>query len=260
MIALLLQVGPGGIVAEPSIWNMVVYSDWFTKGILLILLAFSLISWAIILQKLIVFRRLRGKRRRFFEVFERRSSLAEAYQGALAIADNPLTEVFKAGTRELKHLSQRPAAEERAGGPLDFASGAGSVAPPARASTAITILEKESVHMALEREAAQRVEALEHGLPFLATTGSVAPFFGLLGTVWGVMDAFLNIGLRGTGNLNVVAPGIAEALITTIAGLAVAIPAVIAYNWSLSQIKEIADELGHFSSELINVIIRERRA
>jgi biopolymer transport protein TolQ len=256
MIALLAQVEPGGLVADPSIWNMVVYGSWFAKAILLILLGFSLISWAIILQKLIAFRRLRGKRRRFFDVFERRSSLAEAYQGALAIADNPLTEVFKAGTRELKLLSQRPASEERAGAPLEF--GAGSVAQVPRAG-AITILEKESIHMALEREAAQRVEALERGLPFLATTGSVAPFFGLLGTVWGVMDAFLNIGLRGTGNLNVVAPGIAEALITTVAGLAVAIPAVIAYNWFVSQIKEIADELGHFSSELINVIVRERR-
>lgn len=259
MIALLLQGEPGGLVADPSIWNMVAYGSWFAKTILLILLGFSLLSWAIILQKLIVFRRLRGKRRRFFDVFERRSSLAEAYQGALAIADSPLTEVFKAGTRELKHLSQRPVSEERAGGPLELATGAGSVAPPPRAATAITILEKESIHMALERESAQQVEALEKGLPFLATTGSVAPFFGLLGTVWGVMDAFLNIGLRGTGNMTYVAPGIAEALITTVAGLAVAIPAVIAYNWYLSQIKEIADELGHFSSELINVIIRERR-
>jgi biopolymer transport protein TolQ len=257
MIALVLQGPQGGLVTEPSIWNMVVYSDWFTKAILLILLGFSLGSWAIILQKWLVFRRLRGKRRRFFEVFERLSSQAEAYQGALAIADNPLTEVFKAGTRELKHLSQRPTTEERAGAPLDLAMG-GSVAP-ARAP-AITILEKESIHMALEREAAQRVEKLERGLPFLATTGSVAPFFGLLGTVWGVMDAFLNIGLRGTGNLSVVAPGIAEALITTVGGLAVAIPAVIAYNWFVNQIKEIADELGHFSSELINVIVRERRA
>jgi biopolymer transport protein TolQ len=258
MIALVLQGPQGGLVTEPSIWNMVVYSDWFTKAILLILLGFSLVSWAIILQKSLVLRRLRGKRRRFFEVFERRSSLAEAYQGALAIADNPLTEVFKAGTRELKHLSQRPTAEERAGGPLELAMG-GSAVAPARAP-AITILEKESIHMALEREAAQRVDKLERGLPFLATTGSVAPFFGLLGTVWGVMDAFLNIGLRGTGNLSVVAPGIAEALVTTIAGLAVAIPAVIAYNWFVNQIKEIADELGHFSSELINVIVRERRA
>jgi biopolymer transport protein TolQ len=259
MIALVLQGPQGGLVTEPSIWNMIVYSDWFTKAILLILLGFSLGSWAIILQKSLVFRRLRGKRRRFFDVFERRSSLAEAYQGALAIADNPLTEVFKAGTRELKHLSQRPTAEERAGGPLELTMGGASPAAPARAA-AITILEKESIHMALEREAAQRVESLERGLPFLATTGSVAPFFGLLGTVWGVMDAFLNIGLRGTGNLNVVAPGIAEALITTVAGLAVAIPAVIAYNWFVNQIKEIADELGHFSSELINVIVRERRA
>ena len=255
MTALLVQGGAEGLLAEPSIWNMVVYGSWFAKAILAILLGFSLISWAIILRKVLLFRRLRGKRRRFFDVFERRSSLAEAYQGALAIADNPLTEVFKAGTRELKHLSQRPAAEERAGAPLELA---GSVAPAPR-TTAITILEKESIHMALEREAAQQVEALERRLPFLATTGSVAPFFGLLGTVWGVMDAFLNIGLRGTGNLNVVAPGIAEALITTVAGLAVAIPAVIAYNWSVSQIKEIADELGHFSSELINVIVRERR-
>jgi biopolymer transport protein TolQ len=255
MTAWILQADPGGLYAEPSIWNMVVYGSWVAKGILLILLGFSLISWAIILRKLIAFRRLRGKRRRFFEAFERRTSLAEAYQGALAISDNPLTEVFKAGTRELKHLSQRPAHDDR----VELGA-LGSVAPAPRGSTAITILEKESIHMALERESAQQVEELERGLPFLATTGSVAPFFGLLGTVWGVMDAFLNIGLRGTGNLSVVAPGVAEALITTIAGLAVAIPAVIAYNWFVSQIKEVADELHHFSSELINVIVRERRA
>ena len=258
MIALLLQGDPGGLVADPSIWNMVRYGSLFGKIILLILLVFSLVSWAIILQKLIVFRRLKGKRRRFFEVFERRTSLAEAYQGALAIAENPLTEVFKSGIRELKHLSQRPVAEERGDDLLELASTPASVAPPLRA-TAITILEKESIHMALDREAAQQVEALEHGLSFLATTGNVAPFLGLLGTVWGVMDAFLNIGLRGTGNLTFVAPGIAEALITTVAGLAAAIPAVIAYNAFLSHIKEISDELGHFSSELINLIIRERR-
>lgn len=258
MIALLLQGDTGGLVTEPSVWNMIRYSSLFGKIILGILLVFSLVSWAIIIQKMIVFRRLKGKRRRFFEVFERRSSLAEAYQGALAIADNPLTEVFKAGTRELKLLSQRSSTEERAD-LLEFTSTPpGSVAPPRL--TAFTILEKESIHMALDRESAQQVEELEKGLPFLATTGNVAPFLGLLGTVWGVMDAFLNIGLRGTGNLTFVAPGIAEALVSTIAGLAVAIPAVIAYNSFLSRIKEVSDELGHFSSELINVIIRERRA
>lgn len=251
MIAALLQAGTRDLAADPTIWNMVMTSGWVAKAILIILLVFSIVAWAIILKKLVVFRGLRSKRTQFFHAFEHRANLAEAYQTALAIPANPLTEVFKAGIRELKHLSQRPAAEAD--------DGLGGVAAPPRGSTAITILEKESVHMALEREAAQQVESLEEGLPFLATTGSVAPFFGLLGTVWGVMDAFLQIGLRGSGNINVVAPGVAEALITTIAGLAVAIPAVIGYNYFVSQIKEIDDELSHFSSELINLVVRERR-
>ena len=243
----------GGIAADPSIWNMVRLSGPVALGILGILLVFSLVSWAIILRKWALFRRLRGRRGDFFQAFERRSNLAEAYQAALAIPHNPLTEVFKAGIRELKLLSPRVAP------PGDDLLGSVAPAPaPARPSP-ITVLEKESIHMALEREAARQAEAMETGLPFLATTGSVAPFFGLFGTVWGIMDAFLSIGLRGSGNIQVVAPGVAEALITTLAGLAVAIPAVIAYNWSVSRIKELEDDMRHFSSELINVIIRERR-
>src|SRR5688572_4765060 len=225
---------------------MIVTSSWVAKIVLLILVFFSVVSWAIIIRKLWAFRRLKDRRRRFFDAFERRSSLAEAYQMSIALPPNPLTEVFKAGTRELKLLSQRT--ED----PLGDNPG------PARAA-GITILEKESIHMALDREAAQQVEALEAGLPFLATTGSVAPFFGLLGTVWGVMDAFLNIGLRGSGNMSAVAPGVAEALIATVAGLAAAIPAVVAYNYFVGRVREVSDELNHFSSELISVILRERR-
>lgn len=239
----------GGLASDPSIWNMVVTASWVAKGVLVILFIFSLVSWAIILRKWMTFRRLKSRRSDFFRAFERRSSLAEAYQAALAIPHNPLTEVFKAGTRELKHLSSSPRTDPMETEPL-------STVPTAES---FTILEKESVHMALEREAAQQIEELESGLPFLATTGSVAPFFGLFGTVWGIMDAFLSIGLRGSGNINVVAPGVAEALITTLAGLAVAIPAVLAYNGFVSQIKEVGDELRHFSSELINVVVRERR-
>ncbi|MDX1623717.1 MAG: MotA/TolQ/ExbB proton channel family protein [Gemmatimonadota bacterium] len=235
---------------EPSVWSMVVGASWVAKTVLLVLLGFSLVSWAIIFRKWWTFRRLESRREEFFHAFERRSNLAEAYQAALAIPHNPLTEVFKAGTRELKHLSTREETDDPLGNPI----GSAAPAPPD-----VTILEKESIHMALEREAARQVEDLESGLPFLATTGSVAPFFGLFGTVWGIMDAFLAIGLRGSGNINVVAPGVAEALITTLAGLAVAIPAVIAYNAFVARIKEVADEMGHFSSELINVIVRERR-
>lgn len=241
------------LVSDPSVWNMIMTQSWFGKTVLIILIGFSILSWAIILRKFALLRNLKGKRDAFFHAFERRSSLAEAYQAALAMPANPLTEVFKAGTRELKQLSQRP---EESGDSL-----LGSVAPAAaRGSMTITILEKESIHMALEREAARQLETLEEGLALLATTGSVAPFFGLIGTVWGIMDAFLNIGLRGSGNIQAVAPGVAEALVTTIGGLAVAIPAVIFYNYFVSRIKEIADDLQHFSSELIGLIVRERRA
>jgi biopolymer transport protein TolQ len=235
------------LTAEPSIWNMIVTSSWVAKIVLLILVVFSLVSWAIIIRKAALFRKLRSRRARFFDAFAQRTSLAEAYQTTLALPPNPLTEVFKAGVRELKLLTQRP--EESS-----FSDN------PVRArEPAISILEKESIAMALEREAAKQVEALEAGLPFLATTSSAAPFLGLLGTVWGVMDAFLNIGLRGSGNMAAVAPGVAEALIATVAGLAVAIPAVIAYNYFVGRVREVSDELAHFSSELISVILRERR-
>ena len=113
--------------------------------------------------------------------------------------------------------------------------------------------------MALEREAARQVEDYERHLTFLATTGSVSPFFGLLGTVWGIMDAFVNLGMRGAGNINVVAPGVAAALVATAAGLAVAIPAVIAYNYFVSEAKVLGDDMRNFSTELLNVIVREYR-
>ena len=113
--------------------------------------------------------------------------------------------------------------------------------------------------MALEREGGRQVEEFERHLPFLATTGSVSPFFGLLGTVWGIMDAFVNLGVRGGGNINVVAPGVAAALVATAAGLAVAIPAVIAYNYFLSEVKVLSDDMRNFSTELINVIVRDYR-
>lgn len=113
--------------------------------------------------------------------------------------------------------------------------------------------------MALDREAGRQVEDFERHLPFLATTGSVSPFFGLLGTVWGIMDAFVNLGVRGAGNINIVAPGVAAALVATAAGLAVAIPAVIAYNYFLSEVKVLNDDMRNFSTELINVIVRDYR-
>jgi biopolymer transport protein TolQ len=97
---------------------------------------------------------------------------------------------------------------------------------------------------------------LERGLGFLATTGSTTPFIGLFGTVWGIMDAFRGIGIRGSATLAVVAPGISEALITTAAGLAAAIPAVVAFNYYINRIKVLSAEMENFSAELLNIIKR----
>jgi biopolymer transport protein TolQ len=241
----------------PNVWLMIQISDIATKIILGILLVFSVLSWAIIIRKVRAFRRMRNQRQQFFHVFERRESLADAYQATLSLPDNPFSEVFKAGVRELRHLTQTPA-ERPASGVGDFEERGTATATVPRVG-AISLLEKELIAMALEREAARQVEDYERHLPFLATTGSVSPFFGLLGTVWGIMDAFVNLGVRGAGNINIVAPGVAAALVATAAGLAVAIPAVIAYNYFLSEVKVLNDDMRNFSTELINVIVREYR-
>ncbi|MFN2432062.1 MAG: MotA/TolQ/ExbB proton channel family protein [Gemmatimonadota bacterium] len=243
----------------PNLWVMIQISDLMTKIILVILLFFSILSWAIILRKFRAFRRLRQQRQQFFHVFERREGLADAYQATLSLPDNSFSEVFKAGVRELRHLTQgpeRPAAQAASLADFDERGTATATVPKA---AAVSLLEKELIAMTLEREAARQVEEYERHLPFLATTGSVSPFFGLLGTVWGIMDAFVNLGVRGGGNINVVAPGVAAALVATAAGLAVAIPAVIAYNYFLSEVKVLNDDMRNFSTELVNVIVRDYR-
>ena len=240
----------------PNIWVMIQISDIATKIILAILLVFSVFSWAIIIRKFRAVRRLNSQRQQFFHVFERRESLADAYQATLSLPDNPFSEVFKAGVRELRHLTQVPERPAPASGASEFDERGTATATVPRVG-AISLLEKELIAMALEREAARQVEDFERHLPFLATTGSVSPFFGLLGTVWGIMDAFVNLGVRGAGNINVVAPGVAAALVATAAGLAVAIPAVIAYNYFLSEVKVLNDDMRNFSTELVNVIVRD---
>jgi biopolymer transport protein TolQ len=241
----------------PNLWVMIQISDLATKIILAILLVFSVFSWAIILRKLRAFRRLRRQRQQFFHVFERRESLADAYQATLSLPENPFSEVFKAGVRELRHLTQSP--ERPSSQVLTDYEERGTTTATMPKVGAVSLLEKELIAMALDREAARQVEDFERHLPFLATTGSVSPFFGLLGTVWGIMDAFVNLGVRGAGNINVVAPGVAAALVATAAGLAVAIPAVMAYNYFLSEVKVLGDDMRNFSTELINVIVRDYR-
>ena len=115
---------------------------------------------------------------------------------------------------------------------------------------------RDSLLMAMERTVSESTANFRRYLTFLATTTSVSPFLGLLGTVWGIMIAFLDIANRGSANISVVAPGIADALITTIAGLAVAIPAVIGYNYLTNRIRRIVETCNNFSLELAGIIYK----
>jgi biopolymer transport protein TolQ len=210
-------------------------TGWVARGVLLILLCFSLLSWAIIFQKWLAFGRADAQTRKFLQFFRSARTLPEPNQLKMAANGSPLNAVYEAGYQEL----QAQLSTSEAGG------GAASSARPKNPAAA-------GVQMQLA--SAEQVRRLERNMPWLATTGSVTPFIGLFGTVWGVMDAFSGLGEAGSASLRVVAPGIAEALITTAAGLFTAIPAVIAYNQFVSQIRGLATRMDNFTMEFLSMI------
>ncbi|MFB3814560.1 MAG: MotA/TolQ/ExbB proton channel family protein [Terriglobales bacterium] len=191
------------------------------KAVLLVLLIFSIVSWAIILSKWGMFRRARVQSGRFLRAYRKAQRLQDIAAVAEQFQPSPLIPVFQAGYEEL-----------RKGGKL------GNV----QRACAISISEEQT--------------RLERRMPWLATTGAVTPFVGLFGTVWGIIDAFHGLGTAGAATLRAVAPGISEALITTAAGLVAAIPAVIAYNLFNNQIREFGARMDDFTLELLNTIER----
>jgi biopolymer transport protein TolQ len=228
---------------EGSVWTLIAQSGPMAKGVLFVLLVFSVVSWAIILQKSIRFRRLRGASRRFWYEFSGEDLAAAARRCAArgTYGQTPLRALLLAGIRE-GHGSA--AKEEYL---LDDVDGIGTL-PAAR---------REGIERAVARTGLAELSSLERHLSFLATTANVSPFIGLFGTVWGVMDAFLAMGLRGSTNLATVGPGIAEALIATVAGLAAAIPAVIGYNHFLGEVRAVSIELERFRSLLADRLTKE---
>jgi biopolymer transport protein TolQ len=221
--ALILQLG-GSVRA--SIWSLVVHAGPFAKGILLLLFVLSIWCWAVIGNRLRLFARVEHADRRFLATF----------RGLQPTADHRL--VFQQHPESL--LARVAIAGQRA---LDQNRSDSGVPSTTRV---------ELARHAMERSAADETAALERHVGFLATTGSVSPFIGLLGTVWGVMSAFLNIGAQGSASLVVVAPGIAEALIATVAGLAAAIPAVVGYNHCLGRLRELSQGTTQFTSEFLD--------
>lgn len=217
-------------------WWMITQATLPTKIVLTVLFLFSLLAWFLILWKWLEFRRLRRQGADFLAEMEGAQRLDEAYQGVSALPDSPYRRVFRQGMRFFQDLRPR--------------------ANPAQGLTAAQL---ETLRLMLEKEQAEERDALAHGLPWLAIVANVSPLLGLLGTVIGVMDAFVGVAAQGTANISAVAPGIAEALITTVAGLAVAIPAAIGYNHFASRLGAFTGELEGFAYEFIGALAREGR-
>lgn len=212
------------LVAQSNLTNLLQQTGLVARVILGLLLFASVFSWAIILKKWGSFSRMRRQSRRFIQTFRTSARLLDPALIANAAEGSPLVSVYAAGYREL--------ASQVGGNPNP-----GKL----RSLNAISV----NMHIA----AAGEIQKMEHWMPWLATTGSVAPFVGLFGTVWGVIDAFAGLGEAGAASLRAVAPGISEALIATAAGLFAAIPAVIAYNHFLHRIKDFSSQMHNFASE-----------
>ena len=221
-----------------SLWSTVTHSGPLAFAVLLLLIVFSVVSWGIILVKWLAIRQADRTSAQFLEVFWQSKRLDEIYQKSEELSSSPLAQVFRAGYQELVKVKQREQKEKEA---PDKSMSFGGV---------------ENVERALRRAATTEMTELERLVPFLATVGSTSPFIGLFGTVVGIMKSFAEIGAKGSANLATVAPGIAEALIATAAGLLAAIPAVIAFNSFGSRIKVLGAEMENFSHDFMNIVRR----
>jgi biopolymer transport protein TolQ len=227
-------------------FNLILQAGIVAKGVLAVLLVFSLASWTIIFLKTRALGRVERQDERLWKLFREGKQLATVYEDSRRFSHSPLASLFREGYRELSvALKGNPGPAGQPGGesaikPLEM--------PP---DNLLARLGRTLRHASL-----REIAGLERSLIFLATTGNITPFIGLFGTVWGIMDAFHGIGMTGSANLGAVAPGIAEALITTAAGLAVAIPGVIAYNYFLNRIKSAATRMDLFGLEFLGTAER----
>ena len=232
------QVG-GAVPTSP--WELVATASPETKVVLVVLAVGSLVSWLVIVSKAVQFRRLRHAAQRFFRAVAHATRLDEARGAVAKLPPSAYTRLFTEGLTFYGELVP------------------GGVASDAEAARRLTPSQLEALRMVLETQVDAEHDQLGRWVPWLATLGSASPLLGLLGTVLGVMDAFIGIATTGSGNLAAVAPGVAEALVTTVAGLVVAIPSVMAYNIFTARQNFVAAELEGFARELIVTLAREGR-
>ncbi|MBZ5542101.1 MAG: protein TolQ [Acidobacteriia bacterium] len=221
------------VLVQGEVWQLLADTGLVARAVLLLLLFFSVLSWAIIFRKHQSFKAARRASREFLKVFRSSKKLSDIRASCQVLKASPLVEVFLAGYREIESQATM---SENPGKPR--------------------IRSLEAVQRSLQIASSAELTRMEQWLTWLATTGSVTPFIGLFGTVWGIIDAFRGLGTAGTASLRSVAPGISEALITTAAGLFAAIPAVMAYNQFVQRIKEFGAMMDDFSLEFLNMTER----
>jgi biopolymer transport protein TolQ len=235
MLPLILQAGAE---ARLDIISLIIGASPVVKGVLGLLILMSVASWFVIGSKALYLSNAASRSTRFQDVFWKTGRLDEIWRISEASAPSPVGEVFRAGYTELAKLQKRR--QEQSADPAGDA----------------LLGDIESIQRALDRARTTAVTEMESRVPLLGTTASAAPFIGLFGTVWGIMNSFRSIGSKGAANLATVAPGIAEALVATAIGLIAAIPAVMAYNFFSRRIRVIASDMETFSSDFLNIVRR----
>jgi biopolymer transport protein TolQ len=233
MFALAVAATPG---LAPGIVGLFWESGWMGKVIMAILLCFSIVSWAMILLKFQFLRKAEKESLAFLQVFRKTKNVDELMASAGQMKFSPVAALFVEGQKETQAIIKS--------------------LPGGAVTESDRPLILEEVERSLQITAQDEISYMERYLAFLGTTGTVGPLLGLFGTVWGIMDAFYGIGLKGSGDIGALAPGLAEALINTTGGLFVAIPAVIAYNYFAEKIKDMATRMDSFSVEFMSFVSR----
>ena len=215
----------GGLFLQMNLWDLVQTSGPLPKGVMIVLLIFSLLSWAVAFSKYAVFTSARAANRKFLRAFRKAPGLDAVAVVSEQFNRSPLVALFDFGYNEVKRQMK------------------------SRGSLTNPLALERTLQLAMSEE----ITRLERNMGLLATTATVSPFIGLFGTVWGIIDAFQQLSTAGAASLRAVAPGISEALITTALGLATAIPAVIFYNWFGNSIKEFGARMEDFQLEFMNL-------
>jgi len=244
-IQLIFQTETVAVTNQIDVVSLIASAGPVVKIVLIILVLMSIVSWSIIFSKMMVLRSASKKSGRFLNLYRASGNFGNLYSSTRHIG-GPTAELFRAGYSEIikiRNVSNSNIKSEQGEGSSDEILAELGV---------VDLVERE-----LKRSMSTEIAKLEKSLTFLATTGTTAPFIGLFGTVWGIMTSFIGLaGGEGVPTLQVVAPGIAEALIATAIGLAAAIPATVAYNYFLSKVRRIDVEMENFAAEFLNVVER----